>query len=947
MRRQTGFKWALFCSVMIHIIAFLTVPIGGPIGRARDAAVRRVTETAVEFVTFVRPKPPPPPPRPRVRQRPPQTTVRRVVRRRRPRRRSQPAPRHIEPPVEEQPPEVTEPEPIPEPEPEVKPAPEPEPTPELAVLPPEPEPEPEPVAAPAPEPEPVVIHPPPPPEETRVALEEAPTPTTTAPAPEKSTPELVAAAPAPAVEMPLGESPTEASAPLPLVAEGAGGGRAPGPERPGPPVIALAPQPGAGDTEAPGAAGAGEVATGEKAVPEMTHAPTIVVAGAASSAAVTATEGAVEGPVAVAVRPATGAGARSPAPPVAGQIERAPVPVVADAPPGPRGTGGGDVGGTKSRPTRVASSPTSGGEGSPAAAGGESAPLGEGEGEGAPVRIASNPRGETLIYIGAESRGDGSGRGEEPGAGGGPIGGATGEGAPGGAGGGPGELGVKAVPEGGAAGGVGPGGTEGGGGTIEGGEQGGGLGGEGLAGAEGPGGGPIGVARAPGAIIGGFGISPAGGESSREEGGGLFAGGGGSRGEGAGPGPGSGAGAYLIVKAAPTAGWRPVAIGPGIGGIGPGGGQGGRGGMGTGEGTGIGADRGPGIGPLGPIALGTSETMTSGPALLALPGDSITALPGLFGGGAPGEGMGGGPGESFKLFPMMTPSGVPAGIGIGPGAGGLALIPEAGGWGEGEGGGPVMTGLPTAGGHGGLGLLPLPEGMTGDLLARAPDTLPGLSGLGAWLDALKGKSTPGGLYSDVSGAFDLPMGITTADYQADAEGMVNLLAEVRRRTSIRVTVQQHYVPLTLENIRNYPVLHLRGHRPFTFTEEEREVLRQYVAQGGTIFGEDSHGPFGECFRREMRKIFGRGLEDLPPDHELYRAHYVLDRVPAGDMGERYPLQGIDVGGRLGVIFSRNDYGDCWEGTGEWVRPESREPAFQIGVNIFTYITAQWQRYHGR
>jgi len=167
---------------------------------------------------------------------------------------------------------------------------------------------------------------------------------------------------------------------------------------------------------------------------------------------------------------------------------------------------------------------------------------------------------------------------------------------------------------------------------------------------------------------------------------------------------------------------------------------------------------------------------------------------------------------------------------------------------------------------------------------------------------------------------------------------------VRGRTDIHVTVHERYVPLTLENIRQSPVLHLRGHRAFSLTDEERDVLRQYVAQGGTIFGEDSHGPFGECFRREMRRTFGRGLEDLPIDHDLYRAHYVLDRVPAGDMGERYPMQGIDVGGRLGVIFSRNDYGDCWEGTGEWVRPETREPAFQMGVNIFTYITAQWQRY---
>jgi hypothetical protein len=64
----------------------------------------------------------------------------------------------------------------------------------------------------------------------------------------------------------------------------------------------------------------------------------------------------------------------------------------------------------------------------------------------------------------------------------------------------------------------------------------------------------------------------------------------------------------------------------------------------------------------------------------------------------------------------------------------------------------------------------------------------------------------------------------------------------------------------------------------------------------------------------------------------------------GEMGERYPLEGLDVGGgRLGVIFSRNDYGGAWDGTGGWVRPDSREPAFELGTNLFVYIVAHWNQ----
>ncbi len=250
----------------------------------------------------------------------------------------------------------------------------------------------------------------------------------------------------------------------------------------------------------------------------------------------------------------------------------------------------------------------------------------------------------------------------------------------------------------------------------------------------------------------------------------------------------------------------------------------------------------------------------------------------------------------------------------------------------------LLTALPGAGGPGlpqlpGAGDLAPPGGAP----AEAPGTGDG-PGAGG-----KSRPGPGGLYVGVVGAFDMPMGVTTGDYQADAEGMPNLLKEVRSRTNIHVSAQERFVELTLDAIEHTPILHIRGHRPFSFSEQEREVLRQYVARGGTIFGEDSHGPFGECFRREMRKVFGKAPGDLPADHDLYRAHYVIEEVPAGDMGERYPVQGIDVGGRLGVIYSRNDYGDCWEGTGGWVKPESREPAFQMGTNIFVYVVAHWNK----
>lgn len=406
----------------------------------------------------------------------------------------------------------------------------------------------------------------------------------------------------------------------------------------------------------------------------------------------------------------------------------------------------------------------------------------------------------------------------------------------------------------------------------------------------------------------------------------------------------------------------------GLGGEGPGGLGGGAGGGPGGTGAG---GRGTG-GPRGVAPGRAGGGIGTGPEAFGFPGTSRIArgtpgarglVPGLGpGGGVGGPGAGGPNAAGFGAGRgVLTARAVPGGIGdavgedrgpvvrLGGGGGTGGTSPRPGGPGR---GGPLQIGR-DAGGAGtrvaalgpGIGLPPLPP------VRREADAGPGGPGTGGGPGPPGGtkrtltgaKARPGGLYVDVSGIFDMPLGITTSDYNADASGMPNLLSEVRRRTDVDVTIRERFVSLELDSIKDSPVIHLRGHKAFRLTPAECEVLRKYVQQGGTIFGEDSHGPFGDCFRREMRKVFGVEPRDLPKNHELYKAFYVLDEVPRGDMGEQHPLQGITVGKRLGVVFSRNDYGDLWEGTGWWVQQQDREAAYKIGVNIYAYITAHWNK----
>ena len=490
---------------------------------------------------------------------------------------------------------------------------------------------------------------------------------------------------------------------------------------------------------------------------------------------------------------------------------------------------------------------------------------------------------------------------------------------------------------------------------------------------------PVNIAPGPmgteliaiGSGLGGTGRGPAGGGAGRVAVAlaGAVGGPGGGRG-GSGLPVGSGAGKGAPRLGVPFGGGEGDAYARrmGLGGEGPGG-FGGGGGGGPG-GTGAGG-RGRG-GPQG-VAVGRAGGgIGAGPEAFGIPGATQLArgrpgAPGLVPGLGPGGGVGGpgagGPNRAGTGAGrgVITAKAVPGGIGEAVGDDRGRVIQPGGGGGTGgtsqEPGGPGRsgplqigrgaggTGVAVAAAGPGFGLPPLPPMGRGTGVGAGGPGVGGRPGpAGGGKRTLTGdKARPGGLYVNVSGIFDMPLGITTSDYNADASGMPNLLSEVRSRTNVDVTIHERFVSLDLSKITDSPIIHLRGHKAFRLTPAEREVLRQYVQQGGTVFGEDSHGPFGECFRLEMRKVFGVEPRDLPNSHELYKAFYVLDEVPRGDMGEQNPLQGITVGNRLGVIFSRNDYGDLWEGTGWWVKQDDREAAYKMGVNIYAYVTAHWNK----
>lgn len=142
-----------------------------------------------------------------------------------------------------------------------------------------------------------------------------------------------------------------------------------------------------------------------------------------------------------------------------------------------------------------------------------------------------------------------------------------------------------------------------------------------------------------------------------------------------------------------------------------------------------------------------------------------------------------------------------------------------------------------------------------------------------------------------------------------------------------------------------PILYMTGKEAIKLAPGERELLKEYLLQGGFLFASAScqSADFEDSLRALLLEMLPPGegeLKLLPADHPVFRSEHLLQ--PDG-----VPLYGVDIGCRTAVIYSPEDLGCLWS---YWKRhdPPKRNPqlkanvvrAMQIGVNVAAYATGR-------
>ncbi len=167
----------------------------------------------------------------------------------------------------------------------------------------------------------------------------------------------------------------------------------------------------------------------------------------------------------------------------------------------------------------------------------------------------------------------------------------------------------------------------------------------------------------------------------------------------------------------------------------------------------------------------------------------------------------------------------------------------------------------------------------------------------------------------------------------------HFLIQAEKDSSISTSRRFHAVKLSSDDIYEYPLVVMTGEGTFHLPESERESLRRYVQRGGFLLASAgcSSQDWDRSFRSEMAKVFPEHpMTKIEMDHPIFHTVYDINDLGAAH-GNVRPLEGISIGGRLGIVYSQDGLNDtahtqgCCCCGGNEIRN-----AISINVNILAY-----------
>ncbi len=134
-----------------------------------------------------------------------------------------------------------------------------------------------------------------------------------------------------------------------------------------------------------------------------------------------------------------------------------------------------------------------------------------------------------------------------------------------------------------------------------------------------------------------------------------------------------------------------------------------------------------------------------------------------------------------------------------------------------------------------------------------------------------------------------------------------------------------------------PIVFFNGHN-FAPRDKEKDLLKEYLANGGFVFAERCCGPqpysagFDKDFRQLMHELYPDAeMKPLDPLHPIFTASGKYVSSPAD-----FPLEGIQQGCKTLVVYCPNAISGYWEAND--AKSEKGRKAFEMAANVIAYAT---------
>jgi hypothetical protein len=159
------------------------------------------------------------------------------------------------------------------------------------------------------------------------------------------------------------------------------------------------------------------------------------------------------------------------------------------------------------------------------------------------------------------------------------------------------------------------------------------------------------------------------------------------------------------------------------------------------------------------------------------------------------------------------------------------------------------------------------------------------------------------------------------DGQIVTGSLPNLVAKINEWSHGNITGEVVPTPLDIGGPellnKKPPFIFFSGHKDFTLTEQEIQNLRDYLQDGGCIWGDNAlagrGSRFDVAFRREMKRVvpdLDKNFVAYPLTSDIFvKSWFPLTALPKGMNFYDEPIEHLDIDGKLAIIYTPNDYND--------------------------------------